>query len=416
MTALFFLLAAAMIAAALAFVAVPLLRHGRGATAPERRRRALEQALAAGIIDADEYAAKRAALDAETPSAGPASPPPRATLAALLVVALLLPASALLLYRLVGTPQALDAASAAAAEADAAPHGDRGPEMQQAIAGLAARLAEHPDDVEGWALLGRAYAATNRPDEALDALRHAHSLAPDNAALTVTYAQAIAAAAPDHRIGGEARALLEQVLKTDPANQRALWLLGVGDYQDGRYDAAIARWKTLLPLLSANADVAESVRKQIADAEARRDGKAPPENEPATADASDAASPPPATTAADANAPKLTVAVALDAKLADRLDPAATLFVFARAANGPPMPLAIRRMKASELPATVTLDDSLGMMPTMKLSMFPQVVVGARVSKSGNAMPQSGDLQTLSAPLDVHRREPIALTIDQVVP
>ncbi|MEO6688877.1 MAG: hypothetical protein ABIS07_03580, partial [Dokdonella sp.] len=88
----------------------------------------------------------------------------------------------------------------------------------------------------------------------------------------------------------------------------------------------------------------------------------------------------------------------------------------ARAASGPPMPLAIQRLKASQLPITVTLDDSMGMLPTMKLSMFPQVVIGARVSKSGNAMPQSGDLQALSAPLDVHRSEPIALTIDKQVP
>ena len=80
------------------------------------------------------------------------------------------------------------------------------------------------------------------------------------------------------------------------------------------------------------------------------------------------------------------------------------------------MPLAIQRLKASQLPATVTLDDSMSMMPAMKLSKFPQVVVGARVSKSGNAMPQSGDLQTLSPPIESSRSEPIALTIDQIVP
>jgi cytochrome c-type biogenesis protein CcmH len=119
---------------------------------------------------------------------------------------------------------------------------------------------------------------------------------------------------------------------------------------------------------------------------------------------------------ATANAPRLTVQVALDPKLVDRLDPAATLFVFARAASGPPMPLAIQRLKASQLPLTVTLDEGNGMLPNLRLSMFPQVVIGARVSKSGNAMPQSGDLQALSPPTDVQRKEPIALVIDQVVP
>src|SRR5690349_6071866 len=115
-------------------------------------------------------------------------------------------------------------------------------------------------------------------------------------------------------------------------------------------------------------------------------------------------------------APRLTVNVTLDPKLKDKLDANATLFVFARAASGPPMPLAIQRLKAGQLPVTVTLDDSMSMMPAMRLSKFAQVVVGARVSKSGNAMPQSGDLQTLSSPIASSRGEPIALEIDQVVP
>lgn len=409
--AMFFVLAAAMIAAALAFVLVPLLRaRGTAVDGNARWLRALDDALAAGVVERDEYAAKRAAIEA-SPSAAPAAGRSRAAAAAIVAVALLLPASALLLYRVVGTPEALVAANLAPAEAA---HGDSGPAMEQAIATLAQRLKEHPDDVEGWALLGRAYGATGRVAEARDAWKRAHELAPDNAAVTVEYAQALAVAADDRRIDGEARTLLEGVLAGDARNQRALWLLGIGDYQAGRYDAAIARWKALLPLLPPESEVARSVNAQIAEAEAKRDGKpvAPPA---ALAQDAPAAPATPATGTAAAS-PKLTVEASLAPALKDKLDPDATLFVFARAAGGPPMPLAIRRMKASELPVTVTLDDSLAMMPSMKLSSFPQVVVGARVSKSGNAMPQSGDLQTLSAPVDVTRAEPIALTIDQVVP
>ena len=177
-----------------------------------------------------------------------------------------------------------------------------------------------------------------------------------------------------------------------------------------------------MPLVADNADVETSVRKQIADAQARRDGRAPPadlaEAAPTSAGTSssavNAATAP--TSNESANPAKLTVQVRLDPKFAAQVDPSATLFVFARAASGPPMPLAIQRLKASQLPLTVTLDDSMGMMPTMKLSMFPQVVVGARISKSGNALPSSGDLQALSPPVDVHRIEPIELAIDQQVP
>ncbi|GAA0715339.1 c-type cytochrome biogenesis protein CcmI [Dokdonella soli] len=424
---IFLACAALMVAAALAFVLVPLLRNARtaqGADASARRLRALDEALAAGVVDAGEYATKRASL-AQPVTSPTTARPSRASFAALLLVALLLPASALLLYRFVGTPQALDPANLAADVAAA--HGDRGPEMEQAIAMLSARLKEHPDDVEGWALLGRAYQATHRIDQSLDALRHAHELAADNAAITVEYAQALALAAPGHRIEGESRKLLETALNADAQNQRALWLLGISDYQTAHYDAAIARWNTLLPLLAENSDVVRSVKKQIAEAEARRDGKALPEAasmpesasaptdaRPSVASADTRTDSNPATTAA--NTVRLTIRVALDSKLKDRLDPEATLFVFARAASGPPMPLAIQRLKAGQLPLTVTLDESMGMLPTMKLSMFPQVVVGARVSKSGNAMPQSGDLQRLSAPLDVHRTEPIELTIDQAIP
>lgn len=407
--AMFFVLAAAMIAAALAFVLVPLLRaRGTAADGHARRLRALDDALAAGVIERDEYAAKRAAIEASPPAA-PAAGRSRAAGATIIVVALLLPASALLLYRVVGTPEALDPTRLASAETA---HGDTGPAMEQAIATLAQRLKEHPDDVEGWALLGRAYGATGHLAEARDAWKRARELAPDNAAVTVEYAQALAVAADDRRIAGEARTLLESVLASDPRNQRALWLLGISDYQTGRYDAAIARWRALQPLLPPDSEVARSVGAQIADAEAKRDGKPSPAVAEAAQDTPAAA--PGAGVAA--TSPKLTVNASLAPALKDKLDPDATLFVFARAAGGPPMPLAIRRLKASELPVTVTLDDSLAMMPSMKLSSFPQVVLGARVSKSGNAMPQSGDLQAVSAPIDVHRSEPVELTIDSIVP
>jgi cytochrome c-type biogenesis protein CcmH len=415
----FLVFAALMIAAALAFVLVPLLRHARN-TAPvddTRRMRALDEALASGVIDSDEYAAKRAVLAGTATPAATHAPRSRATFVALLAVALALPASALLLYRVVGAPEALDPANLAPPP-DAQAHSAA--DMEKAIAGLAAKLQQEPDDAQGWALLGRAYAATNRTDEARDAFKQAHEHAPDDADVAVEYAQTLALAAPDHKLQGESRALLEAVIAKDAKNQRALWLLGIGDYQDGDYATAIARWKVLLPLLQPDSDVARSVRNEIADAEARRDGREPPQPEAAPAGAAQVAantsSAEASESAAAANAPKLTVNVALDPKLKAQLDPDATLFVFARAVSGPPMPLAIQRLKASQLPATVTLDDSMSMMPAMKLSKFPQVVVGARVSKSGNAMPQSGDLQTVSSPLDSHRSEPVALTIDQVVP
>lgn len=416
MTLRFFLLAALMTVAALALIVVPLLRRRGATTGPDLRAlRALDQAHAAGVISAEEYAAKRAALPEVTTAAGASNRPAFVTV---LLVALLLPLSAIVLYRTIGTPEALDPAALTAA----APGGEHGMSMDQAVAGLVAKLEQNPDDATGWALLGRAYQAMQRFAESRDALERARRLQPEDRDLQVEYAQALALASPEQRIDGESRRLLDEVVAADPNHQRALWLIGISEYQAQRYAEAIAIWERVLPQLPAGSNVARSIQDRIA--EARRLGNlpAPAGAEPGDANAGVAAAPAdgspsnPAPAQAATAGPRLTVEVSLDPALADRLAPDATLFVFARAAEGPPMPLAIQRLSAGQLPLTVTLDESNGMLPNMKLSMFPTIVVGARVSRSGQAIAQSGDLQTLSAPIEVTRTEPIVLKIDQVVP
>lgn len=411
----FVILAALMLAAALAFV-LPTLLRSRGSNADpamqaQRQLKALKQAHAAGVLSDAEYGAKRATLGEQMLAAIDASPasPSRSTFFAALGIALLLPASAIVLYRVVGEPRAVDTTAAAT---DAQAPADHSQNMEGAIANLIAKLKQNPEDVEGWSLLGRAYEATERFAEARDALKHAYDLSPGDPDATVAYAEVLALSSPSRSIDGEPRSLLEKALQAAPENQRGLWLLGISDYQAKKYDAAIATWKHLLAVLPKGSDIIQSVQGQIANAEAERDGRAPA-NEPApdneTAEA-------PAPTASDAAGPHLTVKVALDPKLKAKLAPTDVLFIYAKAASGPPMPLAIQRMQASQLPATVTLTDGMGMLPNMKLSQFPQVVIGARVSKSGNAIAQSGDLQTISKPMAVTTTAPVELTIDQIVP
>jgi len=419
----FVILAALMLAAALAFV-LPTLLNARAGTADpaldaRRKLKALEQARGEGILSDAEYRAKRAALGEQMLAAIDAAPAPgRSGLHAALAIALLLPASAIVLYRLVGEPRALDASTASApAPAAAGAPADHEQNMQQAIAGLEQKLKQNPDDAEGWTLLGRAYEATERFTEARDALKHARDLNPQDPDTTVAYAEALALASDSRRIEGEPRALIESALKLAPENQRGLWLLGISDYQAKKYDSAIAIWKRLLAALPKDSNIAQSVQHQIASAEAARDGREPPPDPDSTAPSERAESPTaPAAPAASADSPHLTVKVALDAKLKGKLAAGDVLFVYAKAASGPPMPVAIQRMQASQLPATVVLSDGMGMMPSMKLSQFPQVIIGARISKSGNAIAQSGDLQTISKPIAVSTTTPIELTIDQVVP
>lgn len=409
----FWILAALMTALALALVLRPLVRAG---AATDPRLEALEAAHRTGVLDAEEYARKRAQIGA---GPAPATPAPARGLS--LLLALLLPLGAFGLYRQIGDTRALDptlmaaAAVATGAGADGAGAPAQGPDMEQAIAGLAAKMAQNPDDLDGWLLLGRAYKQLERFAEARDALAKAIALAPDEPEVMVEYGEALAMAAPDRRIAGESRALLEKALAANPQHQRALWLLGISDAQAGDAAGAVRRWETLLPLLPPDSEVAKSVAEQIAQAKGES-GLAPAAGASA-ATAATAPAVPAAATAPAAEGPKLVVRVDIAPELKGRVQPGDTLFVFARLPEGPRMPLAIQRRQADSLPLTITLDDSMGMLPTMKLSSAPQVVVGARISRSGNATPQSGDFQGLSPPLAVAGSDGVVeLLISEIVP
>ncbi len=413
----FLLLAAAMLAAALAFVLVPLLRGRDGSVGSAREARRLLDALNSardnGILSDAEYATKRAELGDRLLGALNTAPsqPSRSVMYAAIGIALLLPVAAIVLYRSIGEPGAVDGS----AQVSAATRAGHDQNMDQAIAKLAEKLKQNPQDVEGWSLLGRAYETTEHFAQARDALKHAFDLAPDDPDVAVAYAEVLALSSPDRRIDGEPRALIEKAIKKSPDNERGLWLLGISEFQQKKYDDAITLWNRLIAVLPKDSPTIASVRQEIARAEAARDGKPPPPEEETPGEApTSATAATPATPAA--GAAQLTVRVSLDATLKDKAAPNDTLFVYAKAANGPPMPLAIQRLTAGALPTTVTLTDGMGMLPTMKLSQFPQVVVGARISKSGNAIAQSGDLQTVSKPIDVHTSAPITLTIDQAVP
>jgi cytochrome c-type biogenesis protein CcmH len=301
--------------------------------------------------------------------------------------------AAFLLYRLVGTPAALDPAARAAPAT-----------LQDAIAQLEARLQGDPSQVEGWRLLGQAYAGAKQPAKAAEAFAHAARLAPDDPDILVEAAESRALAAPEHRIDARGVAWLDHALQVQPAHQRARWFSGIAKRQAGDAAGAAATWAALLPEVDPNA--AAVLREQVD--LARADAGLPPLPPDATAPA---ASRSPAGSGSHA----IQVRVALDPGLAQRarLDGNATVFVIARAPGGPPMPLAVERHAVSALPFTATLDDADGPMPTAKLSAVDEVELVARVSRSGNAMPQPGDLE--SAPLRVRlpANAPVDLLIGQ---
>ncbi|MGB3838214.1 MAG: hypothetical protein WA930_03820 [Rhodanobacter sp.] len=308
-----------------------------------------------------------------------------------LSIALLLPLGAGVLYLKVGTPAALNGVSAQAQTPISLP---------QAIAQLREHLAQQPDDQQGWMLLAQTSAMMRQPGDARDAWDHVLKLDANNAEAMVGWAESDSMLRADHQIEGRARELLQRAVKQHPDNQRGLWLLGISDFQRGDYRNAAATWRLLQPQLEPGSSVAKSVAEQIAIADARAGGA------PAGTSGSAAAAVP-----AGAS---LRVTVTLAPSLQGKLAKGDVLYVYARAPDGPPMPLAVARIEPVTLPATVTLNDAMAMTPAFKLSSVAQVFVGARISHDGQPTAAPGDLEGDAGVVDVARKTPVAITIDKV--
>ncbi|MEL1264147.1 tetratricopeptide repeat protein [Pseudoxanthomonas putridarboris] len=291
------------------------------------------------------------------------------------------------LYRVVGTPAALQPDATAAMPAT----------LDDAVAQLEAELEKNPDEPEGWRLLGKSYAALERHADAQKAFDRAVQLLPGDADLLVETAQAHLFNHPEKKLDDAAVKLLEQALEINPAHQRGRWFTGVAQRQNGQPAEAAKTWEPLLAQVDAS--TATTLRTQINEARA------------------EAGLPPLADTApTDADAALLTVTVDIAPELKAKLAPGDTLFVFARQVGGPPMPVAARRVPAGAFPMTIALGDGDSPMPTMKLSQLPQVQLVARVSKAGDVTAQAGDLEATPVAAEVKAGNRYALTIDRVVP
>ena len=418
---LFWLVALLLVAATVAALVWPLLRNrgmpsqsGNGTVAEVYRdqKRQLDAELAAGAISYEERDAQLAELAARLGSEIAAEMPreaarssPRAAYAAALILVAVIPASALLLYAAFGSPDSLRVAAQA---------GERAPpshtEIVTMVDKLAVRMKEHPEDPTGWRLLARAQAALGRFPEAVAAFHEAASRSPEDASLLADWADALAM--QNKSLAGEPSRLIARALALDPDHPKALSLAASAALERKDYATAIAQWRRLGAQFAPGSDEAKEVDAMIAEAQAAQRGATP--TAPLAANALDAganaldAGANAAGPGANAAAPRareaspaaaITGRVALDPKLRARVAPSDALFIFARAAAGPRMPLAALRSTAGELPREFRLDDSMAMTPAARLSGAAEVVVEARISKSGNALPAPGDLQGASAPV-----------------
>ena len=252
---------------------------------------------------------------------------------------------------------------------------------------LAERLKTRPDDAEGWQMLGRSYATLGKHGQAISAYETALRLRPNEPTLLAELA--FSAAITNRRVGGaDSAQLLQRALKLDPRNPKALALAGTLSLERKDYQGAVQHWEQLARNEPADSPLGKQIQASIA--QARQLAGSQSALLPVADDAlASIAAPPPRAAAAGTVTGTVTLAPALQGRVA----PDDTLFVFARAVNGSRMPLAVLRKQVKDLPLSFTLDDSLAMSPAAKLSSAANVVVGARISKSGKAGAQEGDLQ-----------------------
>lgn len=353
-------------------------RHARGqldAAAYEREKGRLERELLDRVL----------AHDAPAAGATPAGPRPSLQLVALLAVAVV--ALAVVGYAGTGSPSLIFGPPPQADAGAGSPHELSGEQFAAAVDKLARKLEAEPGNFEGWAMLGRSYMQLERFADASRAYAKAVALDGNDARVLVDYADALAVA-NNRKLEGEPMKLVERALALEPDNQKALALAGSAAFNRQDYKGAVRWWERLAAVAPADSPFRRQLQGSID--EARQRGGLPPAAMPAGPPAgADAGAPPPPAAGGGGG---VTGTVRLAPALAAQARPDDTVFVLARPAEGSRMPLAIVRKQVRDLPFEFALTDAMAMAPNARMSLFPKIVIDARVSKSGQAQPSAGDL------------------------
>ncbi len=401
MTMVFWIIAALMTLLAILLVVAPIIRGTKrfGAGAAEaniaiyrRRILELEEERDAGTISQQNFVAARAEIDrqllddvGEEVSVGITGSRYRNRLPAIVVSLLLVPLVIGGFYAWNGLP---NGASLDILHANAQTQMEF---VERQLAQLKAHLQQQPEDGKGWLVLGRAYALLGRHQDAATAFKKAQDALGDSAPVLAERAQALARAA-DGRFNGEPEQLLASALELDPGNTLALWLSGIAAKQKGDRSLATERWQAALATVPADSAAAATIRGALG-----RSGESAKERAAPSVAVQDA---------------HIKVSVRLDPKFVHEFASETPVFVFARAVNGPRMPLAVVRTTVGRLPQTVTLDDSQSLASGVKLSAFREVRVVARVSPDGEATAKAGNVQGSSGPIRIDVDKSITLVMD----
>lgn len=398
-------MASALIALAIGLLAPALLRRQAQPSQSRssvnigiarERERELRRELQEDVLSEADYDQARAELEINLlsdldqnpyPESRPtnASAPVTATL-----LAVLMPLAALGLYLFLGHPGALDRSAGLAAQQLTAAQPST-TDVDAMLSNLRERLIERPDDARGWTLLANALMSTGRYAEAVTAYERLRQLEPRNPEFLVRLADALAMS-NNGSLTGQATQLITEALALDPQQIQGLWLAGIAAEERGEPIQALAFWRRLEPLVIDQPELLSEVRVMI--------GRASTELQKNQAEMTT----------------PLRIAVSITPDLLGSVTSEDTLFLYARAPDGPPMPVAARKLSALPLPRQITLDDRATVMTGGSLLSHRQLVVGVHISRSGNALKSSGDLLGMTNPFDPTQTQELAVVINQRVP
>lgn len=318
-----------------------------------------------------------------------------------------IPLLAIGIYVVLGNPEAaMTRPGAAPAMAEPGQH-----EAAPMIAALEARLRDNPDDAAGWNMLARSYGATGQFGQAVRVYARLVELVPNDPGILADYADAFAMT-QGGKLQGKPQELIDRALQLNPQDGKALNLAGSAAYQAKDFSRAAEYWRSLLKQIPADDPYANEIRAAIDDAD-RSAGLSGLDN--LSAAGAKASSAKGAVKAPAGPGASISGTVSVSGGLAGKVAPGDTVFIYAQLPQGPKMPIASLKITAKQLPYRFTLDDSLAMTPNDKLSNHAEVMLSARVSKSGQAMTQSGDLLGRVSPVKLGQQD-VAIVIDKVLP
>lgn len=425
---LFFLCAALLVALCLVWLLLGLFKNQGDSldqeavniTLARERGETLAAALSNGSIDQATYDYEREQLDydlaADLTSTSNTVTKRGGQIPAAVLFTLFVPITAGSLYLKIGNPDAItqdktqrtavanNSNTQTIANAQAQLPGP----LVELLPKLKERLASDPNDIQGWLLLGRSYLSIRDYGQAIDAYEKALALDKNDEATMTQLAESIAMSR-NGDLAGDPMALLDRAIELNPRHEYTLWLRSIGKQQAGDHQEALLGFNLLMGLVKDDPDATATVdqmrSRSIQAMGANSVRQATGDN---ARDASESST--------ESSATAIEVTVTLDSSATDGAAAEYAVFIYAKATNGPPMPLAVTRLTVKDLPATVILDDSMAMISNMKLSSFPEVTIGARVSATGNPIAQSGDWFTEAANVIVSDTSTITLTIDKQSP